>query len=156
MAPIDLDANFVTQHAFGTARKEWIDSTGRVWSSEFYCRACGKNCWDGTDTGSLRHHVQSDKHKSRVSWWTETQNDDMSVSTVFSGRGSQSEASRTIPPPRSLVALRSRSRSPIIRRNQSFLSDHSVATTSKAGSVGPPSTLVVKKVWPHLRRQNLL
>ena len=71
--PIDLTVNFTTQHAWDSAAKAWVDESGRTWPAECYCRACGKNAWDGPDgqQGSLHHHVASAKHQSRVLWYAD-------------------------------------------------------------------------------------
>ena len=77
IAPIDLEANFVAQHAWDSTTKKWSDETGRDWASEYYCRACGKNTWDGPagEVGSLGHNVAAAKHQSRVLWFTDVGHD---------------------------------------------------------------------------------
>ena len=126
---IDLDINFVTQHAWDSKTKQWCDGTDRVWSSEYYCRARGKNCWGGpeSEVGSLRHHVASAKHQSRVLWYTDPgkdfdEDDEDLLQTEF-----DNPATSAIMP----VAPRTRSRTPIGRRCSA------PATVAKAKPVTP-------------------
>ena len=143
---IDLEVNFITQHAWDSTTKQWCDGTDRVWSSEDYCRACGKNCWDGpeSEVGSLRHHVASAKHQSRVLWYTDPGNDfDEEDEDLLQAEFDNPTTSAIVP-----LAPRTRSRTPIGRRCSA------PATVAKAKPVAPNQPTISELVTASKRHQS--
>ena len=135
---IDLEINFVNQHAWDSKAKQWIDETGRVWSSEYYCRACGKNCWDGpeSEVGSLKHHAASSKHQGRVLWYTDSKDDIEDDDNEDQLQESfNQQAQQSFP-----LVKRARSRTPISR------STTAPATVAKAKSLAKGQPTITELV----------
>ena len=121
-AVLDLELNQITQHSWCPIGKQWVDESNLVKPHEYFCRVCQNNHWGGTGPGSITDHCSMPKHLNKIA--------NHAPQTRAPGEPARKIAKAPAPLPQ-ILAVQSRSRSPIRRRE---LHENDVHTTSKCSS----------------------
>ena len=120
-AVLDLELNQITQHSWCPVGKQWVDESNLVKPHEYFCRACQKNHWGGIGPGSITDHCALPKHQNKIA--------NHAPQTRAPGEPARKLAKAPAPLPQ-ILAVQSRSRSPIRRRDP----QNEPHTTSKCSS----------------------